>query len=49
MISTPSARQRGRLMVLASWATPVIALVAYLAFWPVPIQPRPWAPPADAG
>ena len=49
MISTPPVRQRGRLMALASWATPVIALAAYLAFWPVPIQPRAWQPPADAG
>src|SRR3990167_9231846 len=49
MISTPPVRQRGRLMALASWTTPVIALAAYLAFWPVPIQPRAWQPPADAG
>lgn len=49
MMTTSPARQRGRLMMLASWATPAVALLAYLAFWPVPIAPQAWAPPADAG
>lgn len=33
----------------ASWATPLIALLAYLAFWPVGISPVAWQPPTDAG
>lgn len=39
----------GRMHWLASWATPVAAAVAYLAFWPVVIEPRAWEPPPDAG
>ncbi len=34
---------------LASWVTPVVALLAYLAFWPVPITPEAWAPAKDQG
>lgn len=35
--------------LLASWLTPLIALLAYLLFWPVPVQPVAWHPPVDAG
>ncbi|HYR24224.1 MAG TPA: SMP-30/gluconolactonase/LRE family protein [Aquabacterium sp.] len=41
--------QRGRFYWLASWATPLVAAVAYLAFWPVAITPQAWSPPANAG
>lgn len=40
-MSSPS-RQRGFLRFLLSWATVVIALVAWLLFAPVPIQPMGW-------
>lgn len=42
-------RQRGRLSAWASWATPAVALLAYLAFWPVDLMPVPWQPAKDAG
>jgi sugar lactone lactonase YvrE len=44
-----SARQLPRLWYWASWATPLTALVAYLAFWPVPVDPQAWTPPKNAG
>ena len=44
-----SHRQTGRLQWLASWATPVAALVAYLAFWPTGVEPVAWDAPKDAG
>ncbi len=44
-----SAGQGGRQNWIASWATPVAALVAYLAFWPVPADPVAWTPEDDAG
>ncbi len=34
---------------LLTWLTPLIALVAYLLFWPVPVQPAAWQAPIDAG
>ncbi len=43
------ASKRGRLNWLASWATPVAALAAYLAFWPVPADPVGWSAPKNAG
>jgi len=41
--------QKGRLPFYASWATPVLALLAYLAFWPIPADPVAWQPAADPG
>ena len=35
--------------LLGTWLTPLIALAAYLLFWPVPVQPVSWHPPVDAG
>lgn len=43
------ATQVGRLNWLASWVTPVLAAVAYLAFWPTPADPVAWQAPKDAG
>lgn len=43
------AAQVGRLNWLASWVTPVVAVVAYLAFWPTSIDPVAWQAPKDAG
>lgn len=40
--------QHGRMVWLASWVTPVVALMAYLLFWPVPVSPVAWEPPKDA-
>ena len=34
---------------LSSWLTPVVALAAYLAFWPVPIHPVSWQVPVSLG
>lgn len=42
-------KQLGKLNWLASWVTPVVALVGYLAFWPTPADPVAWHPPKDAG
>lgn len=47
--ATASAEQSGRLNWLASWLTPAVALVAYLAFWPVPVTPVAWTPEKNAG
>lgn len=41
--------QQGRLHWLASWATPLVALVAYLAFWPIPATPVGWPQAKDLG
>jgi len=41
--------QSGRLNWLATWVTPVVAGVAYLAFWPTSADPVAWAPQKDAG
>lgn len=46
---SPRAPQQGRLHWLASWATPIVALVAYLAFWPIPATPVAWAQAKDLG
>lgn len=48
-IENPPSRRPALLRFLTSWLTPVVALVLYLAFWPVPIQPVAWQPPADRG
>ncbi|HEX5372615.1 MAG TPA: SMP-30/gluconolactonase/LRE family protein [Aquabacterium sp.] len=42
-------RQRGFLRFLTSWLTPLIALLAYLLFWPVPIEPVAWQAPENQG
>jgi sugar lactone lactonase YvrE len=49
VIPSSPAPKHGRLNWLASWVTPVAALVAYLAFWPVPADPVRWSAPQDAG
>lgn len=49
VIPSSSAQQQGRLHWLASWATPVAALAAYLAFWPVPADPVAWSAPQNLG
>lgn len=41
--------QVGRLNWLASWVTPVAAVIAYLAFWPTPADPVAWHAPKDVG
>lgn len=52
-VKTPSSiritGQRGALRLISSWLTPLIALVAYLLFWPVPIKPVAWQAPQDLG
>jgi sugar lactone lactonase YvrE len=42
-------KQAGKLNGLALWATPAVALVAYLTLWPTPADPVAWQPPKDAG
>ena len=44
-----SRYQSGRLNWLASWVTPVVALIGYLAFWPTPVDPVSWSAPKDLG
>lgn len=39
--SARGVHQRG-LARWVSWATPLIAVVAYFMFWPTPIHPQPW-------
>jgi sugar lactone lactonase YvrE len=34
---------------LASWLTPLVALLGYLLFWPVPIKPVAWEAPTSVG
>jgi sugar lactone lactonase YvrE len=34
---------------LVSWFTPLVALLAYLAFWPVPAEPVAWQAPQNPG
>jgi sugar lactone lactonase YvrE len=34
---------------LSTWLTPLIALLAYLLFWPVPATPVAWEAPTSAG
>jgi sugar lactone lactonase YvrE len=41
--------QRHWLRFVASWLTPLVALVVWLGFWPVPIEPVAWQAPKDAG
>ncbi|HIV71954.1 MAG TPA: SMP-30/gluconolactonase/LRE family protein [Candidatus Aquabacterium excrementipullorum] len=49
----PSRRQqRGALRLgrfLFSWATPLVAVLAYLFFWPIAVKPVPWSAPMDSG
>ncbi|MGH6645985.1 SMP-30/gluconolactonase/LRE family protein [Aquabacterium sp.] len=35
--------------LIASWLTPLVALLVYLAFWPVPAVPVAWQAPKDLG
>ena len=49
LMSPGPAHCRGRLSWLASWFTPLVALLAYLAFWPVPARPVAWSSPPDLG
>jgi len=37
------------LRFLTSWMTPLVALLAYLLFWPVPIDPQGWDAPKAPG
>ena len=39
----------GRVPWLASWLMPLLALVAYLCFWPIPVAPQGWSAPKDKG
>ncbi len=41
--------QRHWLRFVASWLTPLVALVVWLGFWPLPIEPVAWQAPTDAG
>lgn len=49
LIPSGPACCRGRLNWLVSWFTPLVALVAYLAFWPVPVDPVVWPSPKNPG
>lgn len=49
MMSKRTSPRWASLAPWASWATPLVALLAYLAFWPVAIEPRAWQPPKNAG
>lgn len=40
---------RGRVNWLASWLTPLLALLGYLLFWPIPVEPQGWHAPKDKG
>ena len=42
-------RPRGLLRFVGTWLTPLVALGAYMTFWPTPIEPVAWTAPADAG
>jgi sugar lactone lactonase YvrE len=44
-----TARQRGRIAWLVSWATPLVAAAAYMLFWPIPVSPVAWDAPKDLG
>jgi sugar lactone lactonase YvrE len=46
---TASAGQSGRLNWMVSWVTPLVAAVAYLAFWPIPADPVAWVAEKNAG
>jgi sugar lactone lactonase YvrE len=41
--------QAGRVNWLATWLTPSVALLGYLAFWPTALSPVAWQPPKDKG
>lgn len=44
-----SVGQSGRLSWVATWMTPLVAAVAYMAFWPVPADPVAWTPEKSVG
>lgn len=49
----PRRQQRGLLRLVRgwvfSWVTPLVAVLAYLLFWPIPAQPVAWTAPHDMG
>jgi sugar lactone lactonase YvrE len=47
--ATASAGQSGRLNWMVSWMTPLVAVAAYLFFWPVPAEPVAWTPEKNVG
>ncbi len=49
MHAFPQTRQAGKLHWLASWVTPIMAVAAYLLFWPIPVTPVAWDAPTNAG
>lgn len=52
-MNNPRRRQRGAVRLVGrfvlTWLTPLVALLAYLFFWPISVQPVPWNAPADQG
>ena len=52
-MKTSRAHQRGMLRLAGrlvfSWLTPLVAVLAYLFFWPLNVQPVNWSAPMDAG
>ncbi len=52
-MNNPRRRQLGVSRLLGrfvlTWLTPLVAVLAYLFFWPIAVQPVPWSAPADQG
>lgn len=46
---SPVSAVSGKLHWLASWLTPLVAVVAYLLFWPTPVTPVAWDAPTNLG
>lgn len=46
---SPASAVSGKLHWLASWLTPLVAVVAYLLFWPTPVTPVAWDAPTNLG
>ena len=46
---SPVSALSGKLHWLASWLTPLVAVVAYLLFWPTPVTPVAWDAPTNLG
>lgn len=49
MLDSTEHTQGGRMYWLASWVTPLMALLAYLLFWPIPVEPQAWSVPKAQG
>ncbi|MDE2078105.1 MAG: SMP-30/gluconolactonase/LRE family protein [Burkholderiales bacterium] len=49
MTSLRARNHSGRIHWLASWGTPIVAVVAYLSFWPTGVNPVAWQAPQDVG